>query len=122
MTSPENELLRLGLGALMGLGLGAIFGFLRPIRPRFLGDLLFVPILVYAWLVLSFQICRGDLRLAYCAAMGLGAAAWTVTLGRLIYPVFCLFWGLVGRILVFPWVFLKKTLNFMKKILASRKK
>jgi hypothetical protein len=34
--------LHLWQGLLLGCGLGLLYGFLRPFRPRWLGDLLFV--------------------------------------------------------------------------------
>ena len=82
-----------GIGAVLGLW----YGFLRPVRPRWLGDLFFVMALCYGWLVLSFGVCRGDIRLGYTAAIGLGAAAFDRGPGRLFRGPFRWFWGLVGR-------------------------
>ena len=51
MNSPQVVALRFGLACLLGCEVGLYYGFLRPLRPRFtvLSDLLFVPVLVWAW-------------------------------------------------------------------------
>ena len=95
----------LGLGCLLGLW----YGFLRPVRPRWLGDLFFVMALCYGWLVLSFGVCRGDIRLGYTAAIGLGAVAFDRGPGRLFRGPFRWFWGLVGRCF-------RLFINFFQKI------
>ena len=85
-----------GIGAILGVW----YGFLRPLRPRHtvLSDLLFVPVLGYAWLYFSFAVCRGDIRLGYTAGLFIGAFLWEFTVGRLLRPVFQGVWWLVSRI------------------------
>ena len=113
MTTPLVAAQRLGQALLLGGGLGLFYGFLRPFRRRhpYLGDLLFVPALFWAWLVLSFQVCRGDLRLAYNAGLGVGALAWELTVGKGLRPVFGLVWKLLGalwELATLPWRKIKK--------------
>ena len=64
MTDPLTSAYRFAIACLLGCGLGLWYGFLRPLRLRHphISDLLFLPGAVYAWLLLGFQICRGDLR------------------------------------------------------------
>lgn len=89
---------------LWGCGIGAIlgvwYGFLRPLRPRhsFLSDLLFLPALFYAWLYLSFAICRGDIRLGYTMGLLVGAVVCQWTVVRWLNPVFQGFWRLISKI------------------------
>ena len=82
----------------LGLPVGVAYSFLRPLRPRhrILSDLLFLPVLFYAWLVIGFGICRGDLRLGCCSGLVLGIAAWELTLGRLLRPVFTWFFSMLA--------------------------
>ena len=121
-----NSWLHLGQGLLFGAGLGLFYGFLRDFRPRWLGDLLFVIALFWAWIYLGFGLCGGDLRLAYNACLWAGIFLWEGTFGRLLRPVFSTFWKGVSR--VFLWVFLpckiflKKSGNFIKFLFASGKK
>ena len=100
MTGPALDGRRFLIACLIGLGLGLIYGFLRPLRRNrpVLSDLLFLPFLGYAWLYLGFAICRGDLRLGYCAGLFVGAVLWEWTVGRLLRPVFDLFWRVVFRV------------------------
>ena len=90
--TPGESLRHFSLAFVMGLALGIYYGFLRPLRPRHtvLSDLLFLPAAFYAWLVLGFGICRGDLRLGCCSGLVLGAVAWDITLGHLLRPVLLL--------------------------------
>ena len=54
---------------------GVWYDFLRPVKGA-KRDLLFLPGLIYAWLQLTFGVCRGDLRMAHLAGMGLGFLLW----------------------------------------------
>ena len=81
MTPPALAAWRFGVACLYGIGLGGVYGFLRPVRPRSFADALFVAAMFYAWLQLSFAICRGDIRLGYTAGLFVGMAAWELTLG-----------------------------------------
>ena len=103
----------------LGMALGLAFDFIRPIRPRFLGDLLFLIFFGFIWLHLAFSICCGDLRMGYLFGLGAGALLWELGPGRVISPIFRHFW----RILALPF---KKIFKKLKKILkflyAKRKK
>jgi len=94
MNTPSQEFHRLWMGCLLGLLLGVIYGFLRPLRPKhtILADSLFLIFLIWAWLYQGFAVCRGDLRLGYYAGFPIGAVVWLNTLGRLLSPIFALFW------------------------------
>ena len=110
------------LGAVLALG----YEFLRPIRPRALADLLFFPFLIYIWCVLSFRICRGDIRMGITLGLAAGFFLWDKTAGRVLRRVFQGFWQCVFR--AFAGIFhsilkiSKKIWNFRKFFLASRKK
>ena len=88
-------------GLLLGGGLGLVFGFLRPVRPRWLADLIFLIALFWAWLWLGFGLCRGDLRLAYSLSLLVGAGFWEFTFGENLKPVFSFFWKQIFRIIDF---------------------
>ena len=117
--TPAVALTRFLWSLAYGMALGLGFSFFRPIRPRFLGDLLFLIFLGWIWLQLAFAVCEGDLRLGHLFGMFMGAVLWTIGPGRLISPIFSLFWH-------FLWLPFKKILGFFKKILkflyAKRKK
>ena len=94
MTGPALAAWRFGAGVLLGAGLGLCYGALRPLRVRHphLADLIFVGIMGYAWLVHSFAVCRGDIRLGYTAGLILGCWGWEATFGRWLRPVFFRIW------------------------------
>ena len=75
----------------------AVLRILRPVRPRNLGDLLFLPGAFWVWLYFGFGVCRGDLRLGYYSALAVGAFGWELTLGKALHPLFARFWGLMGN-------------------------
>ena len=107
----------LGLGA----ALGAFYGFLRPLRPRLTApaDLIFLAAVFWAWLVHTFALCGGDSRPVCLLAMLAGGIGWERSLGRLLRPIFVLFWQAVG------WPFGKIRIifhKFQKYLLANRKK
>ena len=72
MSVPSLVVSRLYTGFVMGLGLGLGYSFLHPVRPRWLGDLMFLPLMVWVWLELNFAVCDADLRLGYQAGPILG--------------------------------------------------
>lgn len=96
--NPAESLRHFFQAFLIGLPLGAYYGFLRPLRPRhtLLSDFLFLPAAFYAWLVVGFGICLGDLRLGCCSGLLLGAVVWDATCGRLLRPVFAWFWRMLA--------------------------
>lgn len=121
MNGPALDGRRFLCACLLGLILGVIYGFLRPLRHRrpVLADLLFLPFMGYAWLYLGFAICRGDLRLGYCAGLPLGATLWEWTLGRLLRPAFAGFWHLIFRICRGISYILEKNCKKIQKILKN---
>jgi len=126
--TPAQALEHFSLSCGVGVALGVYYGFLRPLRPRHpvLSDLLFLPALVYAWLVVGFAVCRGDLRLGCYSGLLLGAVAWELTLGRLLRRVFAWFWRILTtfwRYLWWPMGWLRKKLRiFLKFLLLTGKK
>lgn len=121
MTEPSVAAYQLGLCCLVGAGVGVAYGFLRPLRyrHRHLADLLFAPVLVYAWLYTGFAICKGDLRLGYTAGLFAGWLVWDCTVGKWTGPVFFGFWRTVGKI--WGWIrgLFEKILKFCRKILKK---
>ena len=117
MTGPALDGWRFLWGCGIGAVLGLWYGFLRPLRPKhtLLSDLLFLPALIYAWLYLSFAICRGDIRLGYTMGLLLGALIWEWTVGRWIRPMFQGFWRLISII----W---NSILGILKKIFKKIRK
>ena len=113
MTPPAEAFRRLLTALALGGGLGFIYGALRPLRRRrsWPADLVFLFFTAWAWLYLSFAICGGDLRPGWLGGLGLGAVIWDTTAGRLLRPVFCLFWDTLRKILSFPLGLVKKILK-----------
>lgn len=126
MTTPALAALRFGWAIALGAVLALWYGFLRPIRPRWLADLLFFPVLLCAWCILSFHICRGDIRMGTTLVLAVGFFLWDLTLGRLTNRLFRGFWHLIYRAFSWLWYLfiriLKKIWHFGKFFLASRKK
>ena len=124
MTAPEAAagffLLAFGLGC----GLGLLYGFLRPLRPKWtnLSDFLFLLGAFWAWLYHSFGICGGDIRPAYALGLGLGCVAFDCSVGRIIMPAFSGFWHLAARMLHFLWYPVEKISKIVKNMFASLKK
>ena len=120
MTPPVQAAYRFAAACLLGLGLGAWYDFLRGLRPRhtLLSDGVFLLGCLWAWVYLGFGICGGDLRLGYLAGLVCGGLAWEFTLGRLLRPVFRLFWTGLSKIwgtLTTPGkIFLKKVADLQK--------
>lgn len=122
MITPAEAAYRLLVSGLLGVGLGLAYDFCLGLRSRTLGDLLFLPFLVWAWLFLGFAICDGDLRPAYWTGIAAGWIGYRMTLSRLMRPIFAGFW----KILTLPACFIKKffakLLVFLKNLFASGKK
>ena len=73
MIPPGTALAWFAAALVLGAGLGLVYSFLRPVRRRWLADLVFVACAGWAWLVLAFRVCRGDPRGAYLLGMAVGA-------------------------------------------------
>lgn len=128
MNGPGLDAWRFAMACLLGLGLGFFYSALRPLRQHHpvLSDLLFLPLLFYAWLYLGFALCRGDIRLSYCMGLVVGIFLWNITLGSWLQPVFSAVWGVVFKIWngfwsVFKKIFKKLYKNF-KNVFAIWKK
>ena len=118
MTPPSLALERLIRAVVLGLPLGLYYSFLRPLRRGrcILADLLLLPVCFWVWLIHSFAICQGDLRLGYFVPYFGGCLLWEATLGRWLRPLFFTFWMTTGwffTILLWP---LKKFFHFAKRI------
>jgi hypothetical protein len=128
MTPPKLAGIYLAYACLLGAGLGLVYGFLRPLRRRMtqIADGLFVVTVLLTWVYFSFRICDGALRLGYWAGFAAGGFAWDRTLGRLLQPVFSIFWDGICSFLGFPIKIIRKIFKkiyiFTKKLFASWKK
>lgn len=71
MTAPALAAHRFVCCCLLGAALGVYYEFLRPLRPRYTlaADALFLTGCVWVWLIMSFRVCRGDLRLGYSVGL-----------------------------------------------------
>ena len=124
MTAPAVAAQRFLVSLALGGSLGLWYGFLRPLGAKHTAvrDGLFVPVLVWAWLVLGFQICAGDWRVGYLAGLFLGCVIFDLTAGLLLRPIFGTFWKLLATFWeLFLWP-AKKILHFVKILFASAEK
>jgi hypothetical protein len=123
MTAPALAARRFLLALAVGAGLGVVYGFLRPPRRRFtqIFDGIFVLVTLWAWVYLSFGLCKGELRFGYTMGMLLGAVLWEMTAGHLLRPVFAGFWKFLG----YFWLPFEKLFTifkvFLKKLFAKYK-
>lgn len=126
MIPPALAAWRFVWACLHGAALGAVYSFLRPLRPRALWDALFVLALLYASLLLSFAVCKGDPRFGDAVGMYAGMLLWYLTLGKWLKPVFSGFWKGIGRItgvILYPGKkIFEKMRKIIKNIFASLKK
>ena len=124
MTAPALAAHRFVCCCLLGAALGVYYEFLRPLRPRhtLAADALFLTGCVWAWLIMSFRVCRGDLRLGYSVGLLAGGIVWDLAFGSLIAPIFSGFWKFVRAILGFAVLPAKKFSEFAKILFASAKK
>ena len=121
-----NVWLHLWQGILLGCGLGLLYGFLRPFRPRWLGDLIWIIALFWGWLVLCFGLCGADPRMGYTLSLLAGILLWDSVFGSILHPLFSSFWKSVfrtlARILHIVKNILKKSGNFIIFLFARSKK
>jgi YabP family. len=124
MTAPALAAHRFLCCCLLGAALGVYYEFLRPLRPRhtFAADVLFLSGGAWVWLLMSFRVCRGDLRLGYSVGLLAGGIAWDLVFGGLIAPVFSGFWKFVRSLLGFALIPAKKFSKFAKILFASAEK
>ena len=96
--TPSVAAWRFFLGLLLGFFPGAWYGFLRPLcrRKKTLGDLLLMAGLLISWVYLAFGVCQGDIRLGNLCSLLLGAFLFDRTIGRILRPVWEVFWNVVG--------------------------
>ena len=117
--TPAVSVIRLLWSVCAGLAAGLGFDVVRPIRPRFVGDLLFLLFFGWLYLELAFGICAGDLRMGCVAALGVGVFLWEMGPGRLTRPIFRRFW----KIMTFPFKkIFQKSKKILKNLFARRKK
>ena len=95
MTPPAQAAFRFGAACLVGALLGIVYGFLRPIKRTWVKDILFVIAAFWAFLYVSFSICRADVRMSYTAGIFIGCAAWEMSFGRWLRGVFAWIWELL---------------------------
>lgn len=90
MTAPALAAHRFVCCCLLGAALGVYYEFLRPLRSRhtLAADALFLTGCVWVWLIMSFRVCRGDLRLGYSVGLLAGGTVWDLAFGSLIAPHF----------------------------------
>ena len=93
-----NSPLTLLQALLLGCALGLFYGFMRPFRPRWLGDFLFILALFWVRIYLGFGLCGGDLRLTYTTTLCAGIFLWESAFGRPLQPAFLCFWKGFSRI------------------------
>ena len=106
-----NATIHLGQSLVLGCALGLLYGFLRPFRPRWLGDLAFIAALFWTWIYLVFGLCDADPRMAYTLFLLAGGCLWEGTAGVLLGPVFSLFWKFFSRFFCFFWGCFQKYLE-----------
>lgn len=128
MTLPAAAAVQFALSLLIGGALGIVYGFLRPLRPRYtaISDVLFLPAVVYGVLFMAFAVAQGDLRPEHLFGIFLGGILWEWLPGRWLRPVFSALWRPFWKILAcFSYIF-KKFFEKIKKIcifpLGKRKK
>lgn len=120
MTAPALAAHRFLCCCLLGAALGVYYEFLRPLRPRhtFAADVLFLSGGAWVWLLMSFRVCRGDLRLGYSVGLLAGGIVWDLVFGGLIAPVFSGFWKFVRSLLGFALIPAKKNFKICKNFIC----
>lgn len=112
--TPAVAAARTGGALLIGMALGVLYGFLRPLRPKYTlaSDGIFVLAALMGWIYLAFGICRGDPRLGHWAAAIGGGFLWEMTVGRYLGKFYRGFWRLSGKIRRLIWAPFKKFFHF----------
>ena len=123
MNAPSVAFGRFVIGILLGCVIGLFYGFLRPVQKgrAIFPDLIFTAFAGWVLIYYGFAVCRGDLRMGYLFATGAGAVGWDMSFGRWLRPVFCGFWGFMGRYLPPVKKFFKKVRNFIKFFFTTPK-
>lgn len=118
MMTPQSAAGALLRAVLLGLTLGAAYSLLRPPARRFpvWGDLIFLPVLLWGALVLSFGICAGDPRLPVVLAVGIGWYLWAQTAGRWLKAWISRFWQGIFRVFLAFFIPARAFLKFLRKI------
>lgn len=121
MTAPAIAARALAASLAAGGALGALYGFLRPLRPRLtaLADLIFVAAALLAWLQVTFGHFAGDCRPGCILVILAGIMVWEATVGRLLQPIFAAFWRGIWWPMRKMGYFFQKFYNYL---LAIRKK
>jgi hypothetical protein len=119
MIPPSQAAWQFAMACLYGLGLGTVYDILRPLRPKrtALADALFLPVLFYTWLHLSFQICQGDPRLGISGGLFVGMGLWRVTLSKPFRQVFLRFLIAISGLLAWITLPLRKIFQKIYKII-----
>ena len=117
MIGPALAARQLAAGLLLGAVAGMGYGFLRPMRPRWLADGMFGVLLGGLWVYLGFAVCDGDLRFLHTAVLFIGAIGFHYLFGRWLIPVYSWFWqglfkGFAAIFRFFRKIF-KKITNFL---------
>lgn len=124
MTAPAVAWGRSLWALALGAGLGGVWGFLRPLARKraWAADILFVPVMLWAWIYHSFALCGGDPRLGYLLMGFLGAIGWELTAGKALGSLWSGLWGGIFRI----WGTLSRVMKNIfkkgKKMFASLEK
>ena len=122
--TPAVAAYRMACALAMGAGLGLLYGFLRPLRPRYTltADGAFLLAALWTWIYLSFGVCAGDIRAGFAIAMMTGGVLWESTAGRLLRPIFAGFWKILARTAGTILLPVKKFFVFLKFLFASVEK
>lgn len=113
--TPTSAATQFVMSVFIGGALGVVYGFLRPLRPRWvtISDLLFLAATTYGVLFMSFAVAKGDLRPEHLLGMFMGGVLWEAFPGRWLRPVFAMVWLPFWKIME---CFSRLFKNFFKKI------
>ena len=114
--SPAVAASRLGWSLLLGAGSGLAYDMLHPpqLRRKTLADLLFMLVFGWFWLVISFAVCGGDIRMGCYTGQLAGLGFWEWTVGRSMRVLLGRFWKVLAEVLGFLLVPGKNILKFVK--------